>query len=151
MKKLKADRAHPCNYPHTPTDYRHTYSHLGFHWGPFLSCISALCLFVLLFHAKNLGRLWLAYTELQGDFTCFNSYLLTLGTLYSQNFIPVSNKDLGLLWHQQLLERIMGTYWLKVPNILSVYKDTVIFLVRSLAFQQYCPDLCWGSLSYQST
>ncbi len=34
---------------------------------------------------KNLGRLWLAYTELQGDFTCYNSYLLTLGTLHSQN------------------------------------------------------------------
>ncbi len=34
---------------------------------------------------KNLGRLWLAYTELQGNFTCFNSYLLTLGTLHSQN------------------------------------------------------------------
>ena len=29
---------------------------------------------------KNLGRLWLAYTELQGDFTCYNSCLLTLGT-----------------------------------------------------------------------
>ncbi len=25
---------------------------------------------------KNLGQLWLAYTELQGDFTCYNSYLL---------------------------------------------------------------------------
>ncbi len=34
---------------------------------------------------KNLGRLWLAYTELQGDFTCYSSYLLTLGTLHSQN------------------------------------------------------------------
>ncbi len=29
---------------------------------------------------KNLGRLWLAYTELQGDFKRYNSYLLTLGT-----------------------------------------------------------------------
>ena len=36
---------------------------------------------------KNLGRLWLAYTELQGDFTCYNSYLLTLGTLHSQNLV----------------------------------------------------------------
>ncbi len=27
--------------------------------------------------------------------------------------------DLGLLWYQQLLGRIMGTCWLKVPNILS--------------------------------
>ncbi len=35
-------------------------------------------------HAKNIGRLWLAYTELQGDFTCYNSYLLTLATLHSQ-------------------------------------------------------------------
>ncbi len=35
--------------------------------------------------SKNLGRLWLAYTELLGDFTCCNSYLLTLGTLHSQN------------------------------------------------------------------
>ncbi len=37
------------------------------------------------FSQKNLGRLWLAYTELQGDFTCYKSYLLTLGTLHSQN------------------------------------------------------------------
>ncbi len=35
--------------------------------------------------SKNLGRLWLAYTELQVGFTCYNSYLLTLGTLHSQN------------------------------------------------------------------
>ncbi len=26
----------------------------------------------------NLGRLWLAYTELQSDCTCYNSYLLIL-------------------------------------------------------------------------
>ncbi len=39
--------------------------------------------------SKNLGRLWLAYTELQGDFTCCNSYLLTQ--------ITVSSKDVGLL------------------------------------------------------
>ncbi len=26
--KLKADRPHPRNYPHTPTDYRHTNKHL---------------------------------------------------------------------------------------------------------------------------
>ncbi len=26
--KLKADRPHPRNYPHTPTDYRHTDNHL---------------------------------------------------------------------------------------------------------------------------
>ncbi len=30
-------------------------------------------------YVKNLGRLWLAYTELQGDFTCYKSYLLTPG------------------------------------------------------------------------
>ena len=34
---------------------------------------------------KNLGRLQLAYADLQGDFTCCNSHLLTLGTLQSQN------------------------------------------------------------------
>ncbi len=28
--------------------------------------VSEFCL------SKNLGRLWLAYTELQGDFTCYN-------------------------------------------------------------------------------
>ena len=28
-------------------------------------------------HPKNLLRLWLAYTELQDDITCYNSYLLT--------------------------------------------------------------------------
>ena len=27
--KLKADRLHPRNYAHTPTDYRHIYNHLG--------------------------------------------------------------------------------------------------------------------------
>ncbi len=31
-------------------------------------------------YLKNLGRLWLAYTEPWGNFTCYNSYLLTLGT-----------------------------------------------------------------------
>ena len=39
---------------------------------------------------KNLGRIWLAYTcytELQGDFTCYNSYLLTLSTLESQTLV----------------------------------------------------------------
>ena len=30
---------------------------------------------------KNLGQLWLAYAELQGDFPCYNSHMLTLGTL----------------------------------------------------------------------
>ncbi len=30
---------------------------------------------------KNLGQLWPAYIKLQGDFICYNSYLLTLGTL----------------------------------------------------------------------
>ena len=28
MKKLKADRPHPRNYPQTPTDYKHTDNHL---------------------------------------------------------------------------------------------------------------------------
>ena len=27
-------------------------------------------------NTKNLGRLWLAYKELQADFTCYNSYAL---------------------------------------------------------------------------
>ncbi len=27
--KLKVDRPHPCDYPHTSTDYRHTDKHLG--------------------------------------------------------------------------------------------------------------------------
>ncbi len=58
-------------------------------------------------NVKNLGRLWLAYSEVQGDFTCYNSYLLTLGT-----------KDMGMLWHHQLMERIMGSYQLEVPFIL---------------------------------
>ncbi len=53
-------------------------------------------------HFKNIGRLWLAYTELQGDFTCFNSYLLTLGTLHSQNSAygcPINEPP---LWQYQL-------------------------------------------------
>ncbi len=65
---------------------------------------------------KNLGRLWLAYTELQGDFTCYNSYLLTLGTLHSQNSVygsPIYIKEL-LLWQYQLrMWACFGTtsYW----------------------------------------
>ena len=39
--------------------------------------------------AKNLGRLWLAYTEIQGDFTCYNSYPLTLGTLHSDTHFNI--------------------------------------------------------------
>ena len=35
-------------------------------------------------YPKNLGRLWLAYTGLQVDFTSFNSYLLAQATLQSQ-------------------------------------------------------------------
>ena len=38
---------------------------------------------------KNLGRLWLASTELQGDFTCYNSYLLTL---HSKKWCVVPNR-----------------------------------------------------------
>ncbi len=30
---------------------------------------------------KNLGRLWLAYTEFRANSTCYSSFLLTLGTL----------------------------------------------------------------------
>ncbi len=30
---------------------------------------------VVLYQLKNLGRLWLAYTELQGDFTCFPMFI----------------------------------------------------------------------------
>ena len=39
---------------------------------------------------KNLGRLWVANTEIQDDFTCYNSYLLTLCTLHSQWNKPIS-------------------------------------------------------------
>ena len=42
-------------------------------------------IFIVLIKHKNLGRLWLAYTELQRDFRCYNSHLLPLGTLHSQN------------------------------------------------------------------
>ncbi len=57
----------------------------------------------VIFLIKNLGRLWLAYTELQGDL-----YMLQL----------ISSKDVGLLWYHQMLERIMGNYQLKLPYIL---------------------------------
>ena len=40
---------------------------------------------IVLLLTKNLGRLWLAYAELQIEFTCYNSYQLTLGTLHGQN------------------------------------------------------------------
>ena len=36
-------------------------------------------------NTKNLGRLWLAYTELQVDFTSCNWILLTMGILHSYN------------------------------------------------------------------
>ncbi len=38
---------------------------------------------------KNLGRLWLAYTEVQGVFTCYNSYLLTLWAGFGTNSYSV--------------------------------------------------------------
>ncbi len=109
--------------------FRHFYSDRAFHIRPCKPCTIALWhgegIFFLgggnwaraeyhsklkcLSNSKNLGRLCLAYTKLQGDFTCFNSYLLTLGTL-----------------HQQLLERIMDTCWLKVPNILGPRPTTSV-------------------------
>ncbi len=52
---------------------------------------------------KNLGRLWLAYTELQGDFTCYKSHLLTLGTLHSQNSAcsgPIYTKQNVLVFYK---------------------------------------------------
>ncbi len=57
---------------------------------------------------KNLGRLWLAYTELQGEF-----YMLQLIYVDSRHFTssyPYPPKDVGLLWYHQMLERIMGNY-----------------------------------------
>ncbi len=88
---------------------------------------------------KNLGRLWLAYTELQGGF-----YMLQLISVDSRHFtpsytksrsqnrtpfctaaqnnemvlIPIYLKDVGLLWYHQMLERIMGNCQLKLPYIL---------------------------------
>ncbi len=61
---------------------------------------------------NNLGRLWLViyrtYTELQGDFTCFNSYLLTLGTLID---IHTSIKEgSGLALTPVAIKRIVGTF-----------------------------------------
>ncbi len=84
---------------------------------------------------KNLGRLWLAYTELQGDF-----YMLQLMNDDSAHFtlpelslwwsdwheIKSVSKDVGLFWCQQLLKGIMGRRWLKVPNILSPTLDTLL-------------------------
>ncbi len=37
-----------------------------------------------------------------------------------------SSKDMGMLWHHYLLERIMGSYRLKLPNILCKLKNIVI-------------------------
>ena len=33
--------------------------------------------------------------------------------------ISISANDVGLLWYQQMLERIMGNYQLKLPYILN--------------------------------
>ncbi len=38
ISKLKADRQHPRNYPHTPTDYRHTDEHLRLIMTPIALC-----------------------------------------------------------------------------------------------------------------
>ena len=40
---------------------------------------------------------------------------------YEMVLISISPKDVGLLWYQQMLERIMGNYQLKLPYILIVY------------------------------
>ena len=57
---------------------------------------------------KNLGRLWLAYTELQGEF-----YMLQLISVDSRHFTLYTT-----LWYHQMLERTMGNYQLKLPYIL---------------------------------
>ncbi len=91
---------------------------------------------------KNLGRLWLAYTELQGEF-----YMLQLISVDSRHLTPfctaaqnyeivlifISPKDVGLLWYHQMLERIMGNYQLKVPYILRGENSfTYCFMPRCL-------------------
>ncbi len=55
---------------------------------------------------KNLGRLWLAYTEMV--------------------LISIFPKDVGLLWYHQMLKRIMGNYHLKLPYILTVECDKLL-------------------------
>ncbi len=52
---------------------------------------------------KNLGQLWLAYTELQGEF-------------YRLQFISVDSYK--ALLPDQMSERIKGNYQLKLPYIL---------------------------------
>ncbi len=97
-------------------------------------CLQWFYLGVLVYKCtKNLGRLWFAFPELQGNF--FTLQLMTddsghftqlelslrwsdLHEIKGTTSIPVSCKDVGLHWCQQSLERMMGRCWLKVPNIL---------------------------------
>ena len=46
-----------------------------------------------------------------------NVFMGDLSTL-SLSLVLVSAKDVGMLWHHWLLERVMGSYYLKVPSIL---------------------------------
>ena len=64
-----------------------------------------------LFLPKNLGRLWLPYTELQGGFYML---LLTLGTLRSGNVACHDtiryHKEYGHLWIERALHSLCETF-----------------------------------------
>ena len=75
--KLKADRPHPHNYPHTPTDYKHTDKHLRL-----IITLVALC-------CTRQSR---AQTDIQTDRrTNATKYIISL-TLWSITTSRLSNR-----------------------------------------------------------
>ncbi len=64
-------------------------------------------------HSKNLGRFWLAYAELQVEFTCYNSNLLTLVTLHSQTPLFTGKG------HRHLLNKVPKILWLDLTQKLN--------------------------------
>ncbi len=97
---------------------------------------------------KNLGRLWLAYTELQGDFTCYNSHLLTLGTLHSQNSAyggPIYTKQKTLVFAFPALNRCVRI--VKVTKVDHFENLTLLYHSGAIGHQAWAQVLSLGMVT----
>ena len=97
---------------------------------------------------KNLGRLWFAYRELQGAFSCHNSYLLTLGTLHSQNSDPY--KYQVRMWAFSNTIRQWKGSWAFVgwmcPTFLAYHNSVLSLLALNQVHFLHCTWSWMGSI-----
>ncbi len=58
--------------------------------------------------------------------------------------MATSSKHMGMLWHQYLLKRVMGSYWLKVPNIIYPHSPGGLQRNSDLSMHYFWPALPGG-------